>query len=344
MRKLIFLTIFVFSFLFIGCSKEEKETITPEAPTIDEATPGNPSEKKINVKFIANEKEFEVKVNENTKVEKPDDPVKEGYIFSGWFTDLKFQEEYDFNNTINGDITLYAKFIKQASSVEVICNDILYEGEDLEVEIVLNPEGSIANVNVEIIVDDVAYPVNIENNKIYYDYNLYGKKDFEIYITGDNNISFIKKINFISKETIMYIVDNGANSGILKYYYRDNENQEFKYKEVNASETLNIYNEIYPDSYWFYGKIKNVNYYFNTKYLTNESEVTLASKVNFEKGTDKYFVMYIPKKYSDKDISFEYSQYNITAYLNEEFIGYFEMGLFFEDEIEEFMKYLNDAF
>ena len=142
----------------------------------------------------------------------------------------------------------------------------------------------------------------------------------------------------------MYIVDNGANSGILKYYYRDNENQEFKYKEVNASETLNIYNEIYPDSYWFYGKIKNVNYYFNTKYLTNESEVTLSSKVNFEKGTDKYFVMYIPKKYSDKDISFEYSQYNITAYLNEEFIGYFEMGLFFEDEIKEFMKYLNDAF
>lgn len=120
MKKLIFLTIFFFSLFFIGCSKEEKETITPEAPTIDEATPGNPSEKKINVKFIADEKEFEVKVNENTKVEKTDDPVKEGYIFSGWFTDLKFQEEYDFNNIINGDITLYAKFIKQASSVEVI--------------------------------------------------------------------------------------------------------------------------------------------------------------------------------------------------------------------------------
>ena len=77
MKKLIFLTIFVFSLFFIGCSKEEKETITPEAPTIDEATPGNPSEKKINVKFIADEKEFEVKVNENTKVENKDIPVEE---------------------------------------------------------------------------------------------------------------------------------------------------------------------------------------------------------------------------------------------------------------------------
>ncbi len=45
-------------------------------------------------------------------VEVPDDPVREGYDFGGWFTDLSFEEQYRFDPTqpIPGDMSVYAKW------------------------------------------------------------------------------------------------------------------------------------------------------------------------------------------------------------------------------------------
>lgn len=44
----------------------------------------------------------------------PETPVKEGYIFGGWYTsaDCKDGEEFDFATVINEDITVYAKWTK----------------------------------------------------------------------------------------------------------------------------------------------------------------------------------------------------------------------------------------
>lgn len=41
---------------------------------------------------------------------KPANPEKEGYVFAGWYTDVKCTTAYDFNLPVNTDITLYAKF------------------------------------------------------------------------------------------------------------------------------------------------------------------------------------------------------------------------------------------
>ena len=58
-------------------------------------------------------------VDNRTTVEKgvahvavPDDPVREGYEFGGWFTDLSFEEQYRFDPTqpIPGDMNVYAKW------------------------------------------------------------------------------------------------------------------------------------------------------------------------------------------------------------------------------------------
>ncbi len=49
----------------------------------------------------------QVQVEIKSKVDKPEDPVKEGYKFIGWY--LK-NEEFDFDNKILKDITLVAKF------------------------------------------------------------------------------------------------------------------------------------------------------------------------------------------------------------------------------------------
>ncbi len=46
------------------------------------------------------------------KAVKPADPVREGFTFTGWFTDEETKNAYDFNTTIDGDIKLYAGWIE----------------------------------------------------------------------------------------------------------------------------------------------------------------------------------------------------------------------------------------
>ena len=41
---------------------------------------------------------------------KPTNPVKEGYIFGGWFTDIELTKEFSFTTKIQESITLYAKW------------------------------------------------------------------------------------------------------------------------------------------------------------------------------------------------------------------------------------------
>lgn len=47
-------------------------------------------------------------------VTKPADPTREGYTFAGWYTDEACTEAYDFSVAVTADMTLYAKWIKNA--------------------------------------------------------------------------------------------------------------------------------------------------------------------------------------------------------------------------------------
>lgn len=48
-----------------------------------------------------------VKVKENDKIEQPDDPIREGYIFAGWYY---LNELYDFNMPVKSNMTLKAEW------------------------------------------------------------------------------------------------------------------------------------------------------------------------------------------------------------------------------------------
>ncbi len=49
-------------------------------------------------------------VEHGKTAQEPDDPVKAGSSFDGWFTDTALTKEYDFSTPVTGDLTLYAKW------------------------------------------------------------------------------------------------------------------------------------------------------------------------------------------------------------------------------------------
>ena len=45
------------------------------------------------------------------KITRPNDPIREGYGFEGWYSDIHLQDEWDFEkDTIQGNMSLYAKW------------------------------------------------------------------------------------------------------------------------------------------------------------------------------------------------------------------------------------------
>lgn len=62
------------------------------------------------VTFVVDGKETVVEVKKGEKVEMPENPVKEGYVFSGWYTTAEGEERYDFDKEVKDSFNLYAKF------------------------------------------------------------------------------------------------------------------------------------------------------------------------------------------------------------------------------------------
>lgn len=50
-------------------------------------------------------------VNFRSKLEKPQDPKKSGYIFAGWYKDPYFENKFSFLTEIKGNMTLYAFWV-----------------------------------------------------------------------------------------------------------------------------------------------------------------------------------------------------------------------------------------
>lgn len=49
-------------------------------------------------------------LRENESVDRPEDPVWDGHVLSGWFTDQECTEEYDFSEEVTADVVLYAEW------------------------------------------------------------------------------------------------------------------------------------------------------------------------------------------------------------------------------------------
>lgn len=70
-----------------------------------------------------------VKVMANKTLSKPDEPIKEGYVFDGWYTDKELTSEYDFSTRVSKNLNLYAKW-KEADYTDEYHNPFIDVGEN----------------------------------------------------------------------------------------------------------------------------------------------------------------------------------------------------------------------
>lgn len=57
-----------------------------------------------------------VSVRRNNVITAPTTPVKDGFVFDGWYTDKNLATKFDFNTKITKSITLYAKWVEKAKT------------------------------------------------------------------------------------------------------------------------------------------------------------------------------------------------------------------------------------
>lgn len=87
-----------------------------------------------------------ISTRKNTTINKPENPIKDGYVFEGWYKDKECTSAFDFSTQITKSITLYAKWT-----------------EKQENKIILTIGDTDAVVNGKVIKNDV--PPIIKNNR-----------------------------------------------------------------------------------------------------------------------------------------------------------------------------------
>lgn len=77
--------------------------LTSETVTVNFDTMGGTAVKSQTVKYHA-------------RITRPEDPVRDGYTFGGWYTEKACKTAYDFNTQVEAPFTLYAKWVKDEAA------------------------------------------------------------------------------------------------------------------------------------------------------------------------------------------------------------------------------------
>ncbi len=178
---------------------------------------GTKEETKYIVKFVTNTTDTiaDQIVTKGEKVTKPTDPVKDGYIFDGWYID---DEKWVFSGyTITSDITLTARFIKKEVESFSLNNSI--------------KENDIYKVVVSNSINSYNFRLNI---------NITGYSNY--YVSGDeygSTIHFTKQVQLNEGNNYYYILCEKDNGDIDTYRVNIYRNRLYKV-EFNTNTTSKI--------------------------------------------------------------------------------------------------------
>ena len=234
---------------------------------------GTKEETKYTVKFVTNTTDTiaDQIVTKGEKVTKPADPVKEGYIFDGWYID---DEKWVFSGyTITSDITLTARFIKIEEESFSLNNSI--------------KENDIYKVVVSNSIDSYNFRLNV---------SITGYSNY--YVSGDeygSTIHFTKQVQLNEGNNYYYILcekDNGDidtyrvniyRNRLYKVEFNTNTTSKIEPKQVEEGTILTNIETVTKEGYTF----KGWDYDF-TKPITSNLIVNAIWEAN------KYTITYNP--------------------------------------------------
>ncbi len=206
---LVLFVIIVASITLIACGGEDSTTTIPTessttATPSKDSTTAHPTQSTVTVTFdsAGGSSVPSQYVKNGGKVEKPENPTKEGYIFDGWYVE---DAQWDFDaSTVSENITLVAKWTLNTYTITYVTDE--------NVSNLSNPTSCTANDIISLktptsnnrytvfcwytdsnYINEITEIKNVEKN-----ITLYGK-----WVTSDNAITFEKvKNNYQVKDCL----------------------------------------------------------------------------------------------------------------------------------------------
>lgn len=134
-----------------------------------------------------------VEVSEDGAVEEPEIPVKEGFTFTGWYTESACENLFDFSSPVTESMTLYAGW----NSVPVAENDAFKTVENQILE-----DETVAEGDTDVEGDALTYAVetDVENGILE--------------LSEDGTFSYTPNDDFSGTDTFTYVVkdENGGSA------------------------------------------------------------------------------------------------------------------------------------
>ncbi len=134
----------------------------------------------------------------------PTDPVKNGFIFTGWYTDASCTQLFDKDTVLNSDITLYAGWFNERS---VIPSSLIVKLDTTTVDMdVPLTEGQI-NVWVKLSNGDTYELDDFSTNLAYIDQTTAGEKTLEVTAKAQGIP--------LDAEAVFYVIDSANTEAYL---------------------------------------------------------------------------------------------------------------------------------
>ncbi len=245
----------------------------------------------------------------------PTDPVKEGYLFLGWYSDPAFGQKTEFPITVDKDVTLYAKFRDYKDAFAEARKNTVGDSSSYEYDYTIDAVATVKNVSTTGKTDGNAkvnkksdvnfYDTHVNSGVLFYDGSQYNiRKKTNLTALSFNEKRQLRKIE-------KSVVDENHNSAFTAFAkalfkYEDSDLKSIvktsvadKYElktATNFSTTLEVISKVLNNKIVL-SLLKNVP----------ENSVNTAMFVSFTNGNIKTYEYVIKISVSEVTFTLKYS-------------------------------------
>jgi uncharacterized repeat protein (TIGR02543 family) len=197
-------------------------------------------------------------------VPKPADPVRNGYLFEGWYMDKNYNQKYDFSLPVDNNFELFAKWTKNVQNSQnenITVTSVSFKKKKYQIA-----QGKKIDLNQEVTV----LPVDVENKKLLW------KVSNSKYAKVQNGVVKVLKAGAGKKITVTAAANDGSGKmAVVRIQIMKNAVKNIKLKagkaRVKAGNAVVVKAIITPDRKK--GINKNLKWTSsNTKYATVNSK------------------------------------------------------------------------